>query len=209
MTSETQAKLFASKKSFVNRLADSVGKSSVSTFSAFPKKVSFNGQDKNESIILIVRQHPIVYILRYFLVVLMIIFAFVVSGLFGSLGLEGAQKAALSLGSFVFFILAAIVIAYDTFIRWFYSVNIITDQRIVDVDFLNILHHNFSEAQLERIEDVSHSVSGIFGSMFDYGTVKVQTAGAKNEFEFNNVPRPRDVQDTLFDLLELKQHDEL
>lgn len=83
--------------------------------------------------------------------------------------------------------------------------SIITDQRIVDVDFSNVLFHRFSEAQLEQIEDVTHTVAGIWGSIFDYGTVYIQTAGSKPEFEFINIPRPRDVQDTLLDLLEMKQ----
>jgi hypothetical protein len=85
-------------------------------------------------------------------------------------------------------------------------VNIITSDRIVDVDFSNILFHRFSEAQLENIEDVTHSPVGVFSSIFDYGDVYIQTAGENPEFEFKGVPRPRDIQDTLFDLMEMKQN---
>ena len=60
-----------------------------------------------------------------------------------------------------------------------------------------------------RIEDVSHTTIGIIGSIFDIGTVYIQTAGAKAEIEFQNIPRPRDVQDILYDLLELKQEGEI
>jgi hypothetical protein len=42
-------------------------------------------------------------------------------------------------------------------------------------------------------------------SIFDYGNLYVQTAGAKNEFDFCNIPRPRDVQDTILDLRELRR----
>jgi hypothetical protein len=45
----------------------------------------------------------------------------------------------------------------------------------------------------------------VFSSIFDYGDVYIQTAGEKPEFEFKGVPRPRDIQDTLFDLMEMKQ----
>jgi hypothetical protein len=48
-------------------------------------------------------------------------------------------------------------------------------------------------------------VTGLLGSIFDFGSVYIQTAAAQPEFVFEFVPRPREVQDTLLDLLELKQ----
>ena len=95
------------------------------------------------------------------------------------------------------------------FFKWFYSVNIITTQRIIDVDFINAFQHRFSEAQLEKIEDISHEHVGFLGSLFDVGTVYIQTAASNAEFEFQNIPRPRDIQDTLNDLLEMKQEGEI
>jgi hypothetical protein len=92
-----------------------------------------------------------------------------------------------------------------TFFKWFFNVNIITTERIVDIDFDKIFYHNVAETQLERVEDVSHRPGGVWASFFDFGTVYVQTAGEQREFEFKDVPRPRDIQDTILDLLELKQ----
>lgn len=209
MPSKVPKKIADTKKTFLLRLDDAIDRPSISSFVAFPKKTSFNGQETKENIILIVRQHPVVYLGRVFLVLGMILLGAIFSAVFANLGIEGGSQVALSSGAFVFFLAMAIIIAFDTFARWFYTVNIITDQRIVDVDFINVLRHEFSEAQLERIEDVNHNVSGLLGTLFDFGTVTIQTAGAQPEFEFNNVPRPRDVQDTLFDLIELKQSGEL
>jgi len=87
--------------------------------------------------------------------------------------------------------------------KWYFTVNIITDQRVIDVDFDNVLYHKFSEATLEKIEDVSHAPAGLLSSIFDYGDVFLQTAGTEPEFKFKGVPRPRDVQDTLLDLIEM------
>jgi len=209
MATKVPKKISVTKKTFISRLENAMDRPSISPFIAFPKKTSFNGQEKKENIILIVRQHPAVYLGQMLLVVGMIIFGVIFSAVISNLGIEGGSGVALSSGAFVFFLAMAITIAFDTFARWFYTVNIITDQRIVDVDFINVLRHEFSEAQLEKIEDVTHSVSGLLGTIFDFGTVTIQTAGAQPEFQFNNVPRPRDVQDTLFDLVELKQTGEL
>jgi len=209
MPTKIPKKIAATRRAFLHKLEDAMDKPSISPFVAFPKKTSFNGQDVKENIILIVRQHPAVYIPQMLFVVGLLVFSFIFSSVLRNLGLEGIQEVALSSGAFVFFIAMAITVAFDTFVRWFYTVNIITDQRIVDVDFINVLKHEYSEAQLEKIEDVTHNVSGLLGTIFDYGTVTIQTAGAQPEFQFNNVPRPRDVQDTLFDLVELKQTGEL
>lgn len=202
-------KLYDSKKSFLMRLSNATNKPGLTSFSAFPQQTRFNGQDAGETIILIVRRHPAVFINRYVMIFVLLFAGFVASSVLGSLGITGGQKFAFSTGAFIFFVLLALTLAVDTFIRWYYSVNIITDQRVVDVNFVNILKHDYAEAQLERIEDVKHTVSGFLGSVLDYGTVRVQTAGSSPEFAFEDVPRPRDVQDTLLDLLEMKQSGQL
>ena len=76
----------------------------------------------------------------------------------------------------------------------------------MDIDFNGVVNHRVSETQLERIEDVSHSPVGVWATIFDFGNVFIQTAGEQREFQFENVPRPRDVQDTILDLLEEKQN---
>lgn len=191
------------KKSFIDRLSNGENGSNTSSFCAFPTDVSFNGQDHEESVILLVRKHPIVFFPHFLLFLLLLITPIVFTRVIDSL-LEGSNFG-LSAGSSLLFVLLAVTLAVDIYFKWYYTVNIITDQRIVDVDFNNVLYHKFAEAQLEKIEDVTHKPVGIFSSIFDYGNVYIQTAGAQREFVFDNVPRPRDVQDTLLDLLELKQ----
>lgn len=193
-----------SKRSFIQRLSNAQDKSTGSAFFAFPSSVSFDGQEGEENIVLVVRQHPAVFLPQMIIVVLLLLGGFVSPSLLGDL--SASIGPAMGTGIFFFFLIVAIAVAYDSFIRWYFTVNIITDQRIIDLNFINILYHEFSEAQLEKVEDVSHEVSGLFGMVFDYGTVTIQTAGTNPEFAFENVPRPRDVQDTISDLMEMKQN---
>ncbi|HNZ70531.1 MAG TPA: PH domain-containing protein [Candidatus Dojkabacteria bacterium] len=205
MPTKVPKKILAANKSFVQRIADSFDKSPVTSFVAFPQQTSFDGQDKDENIILIIRQHPAVYIPQFFLVLALIVVAIVFNVALSNLDLVVGTRIALTAGLGIFFFLIVLAVIFYTFIKWFYTVNIVTDERIVDLDFKNILAHEYSEAQIEKIEDVTHRVNGFLGLLFDFGTVTIQTAGTKPEFEFDNVPRPRDVQDTLLDLLEMKQ----
>ena len=205
MPTKVPKKILAANKSFVQRIADSFDKSPVTSFVAFPQQTSFDGQDKDENIVLIIRQHPAVYIPQILLVIALIVIAVIFNVAIANLDIVASSRIAITSGTTIFFILVIMTVIFYTFIKWFYTVNIITDERIVDLDFNNILAHEYSEAQLEKIEDVTHKVNGFLGLIFDFGTVVIQTAGSQPEFEFDNVPRPRDVQDTLLDLLEMKQ----
>jgi membrane protein YdbS with pleckstrin-like domain len=197
------------RESFMDRLVPDAGRTSLSSYCAFPRDVSFAGKEDNEEVILMLRQHPASFWVQYLMIFVFILLPFVfLFGLVG-LGFEDASTGAISIAGFIIFWMLAFTISVDTFLKWFYSVNIVTDQRVVDVDFHNVLFHKVSEATLVRIEDVTHTVDGLLGSLFDYGSVYIQTAGTRTEIEFQNVPRPRDVQDVLFDLIELKQKGEI
>ncbi|MCK9368891.1 hypothetical protein M0R04_02840 [Candidatus Dojkabacteria bacterium] len=205
MKSRIPKKFSKTKKTFVDRISNDINSSPMSSFCAFPPEITFNGQDDKEDIVLLTRQHPAVYILKALLVIFLLFSPIILYTVLNSL-LEGKMNMALWMGGSLVFILLAITVSADSFFKWFYSVNIITDERIVDVDFSNILYHKFAEAQLEKIEDVSHKPVGLLSTVFDFGDVYIQTAGTKPEFVFDSVPRPRDVQDTLLDLLELKEN---
>ncbi|WKZ30708.1 MAG: hypothetical protein QY318_02570 [Candidatus Dojkabacteria bacterium] len=191
------------RKSFVTKITQANSRSAISNFCAFPKNVSFTGKEIDECVVLLVRRSLVSYWPQY----LLIFFFIIAPMIFGVLlsAWDNENTAAIGLAATILFWLLAFTTAVDTFLKWFYSVNIITDQRVIDVDFNNVLYHRYSEAQLENIQDVTHSVAGLLGSIFDYGDVYIQTAGTNPEFVFEMVPKPRIVQDTLQDLLEMKQ----
>ncbi|NMC09200.1 PH domain-containing protein [Candidatus Microgenomates bacterium] len=188
-------------KSFLDHLQHNNNNS----FMAFPKGLSFLGKEQEENVILIVRTHWIMYLPH----ILAAIFSFLLPFIFRLVIPELSENLSLFI---VFFILSGLVflsISVFTLVKWYFNVNIITDQRVVDLDFTSVMSHTSSEARLEKIEDVTHKQIGLIGSIFDVGTVYIQTAGAKAEIEFDNVPRPREIQDILYDLLESKQKGEI
>lgn len=205
-TAKTLPKKFRKgNKSFIAKIADSPREVKMSSFGAFPKDVRFASLDKDEDVVLVVRRHPAIFWMQYLAVIVVLFSPIMFFLILGALNIKTGSVIALGLSGSIIALLIATSIAIDTFVKWYFSVNIITTQRIVDVDFVSVLYHRFSETQLEKIEDVTHKVGGILGSMFDFGSVYLQTAATIPEFEFENVPRPRDVQDTILDLLEMKQ----
>ena len=190
-------------KTFIDRVYSEQEKSQFSGFSAFPKKISFYGRDKDEEIVFVVRKHWIAYLpdLLYILLVLLLPFFFVY--LFSILQIF--LTPAIYVGILLLSIGIACTLAVTTFLKWYYTLHIITDERIVIVRMDNAFYHSFAEAQLEKIEDITHTQSGMLGTVFDVGNVDIDTAGHDIDFRLSMIPHPREMQDILNDLLEIKQ----
>ena len=189
------------RKSFL----DNLQQDNNDSFMSFPKNLTFYGKEKDENVVLIVRSHWIIYVpcigIALSILLIPILIQIVISGL--------AQSTPFFLALFLSCLTISFSIIVYAYVRWFYNVNIITDRRVIDLDFTTVVSHSLAEARLEKIEDVSHKQLGALGSIFDVGTVYVQTAGATAEIEFDNIPRPREVQDILYDLLESRQKGEI
>lgn len=189
------------KRSFVENIA----LHNDHSFKSFPKGLNFHGKEQGEEVVLVIRSHWIIYLPQMLLILLALALPWIVVGISSAILHNIPIFLSLLLTSF----LIALSVAVSSILKWYYNVNIITDQRVIDLDFPNIMAHSMSEAQLEKIEDVTHKQLGILGSFFDVGSVYIQTAGTAQNIEFANIPRPRDVQDILIDMLESKQKGEI
>ena len=96
--------------------------------------------------------------------------------------------------------------AFENFLVWFFNVNIITDERIVDIDFHNFVYKEVTDAELDNIEDVTYTMGGPIRTMFNYGNVFVQTAGEAQNIEMLGIPKPDRVAKIL---QELRQEEEI
>jgi hypothetical protein len=81
----------------------------------------------------------------------------------------------------------------------------VTTERVVDIDFNNMLNKKFAEADLDMIQDISSSVKGLAGTMFNYGNVLIQTAAEVNEIIFEKVPNPEKIIKLLAELRESRE----
>jgi membrane protein YdbS with pleckstrin-like domain len=192
--------------SYMNKISDARKSKVISSFNAYPKDIEFTGQDHGEEIILVVRQHWAVFIPFFLKIVAALLIPSLLLTFSDELGISiSSEDIFFVTGSIYLWIMVLITYSVVTFYRWFFTVNLVTTRRVVDIDFTNIFYHRFSEATLSNIQDVSHTPAGIWATLFDFGTVNIQTAAEVREFEFQNVPRPRDIQDTLNDLLRMRK----
>lgn len=196
-----------SGKSFFKNIQNDVTDSAFATFSAFPKKFAFSSLEPDEKVVLVVRKHWIFLVSKFFISFFIAIIPFVLWTLSSSFFDSAISVGLFNTGVTLFCFMVAFSFSFSSFLQWFYEVNIVTTKRVIDVDFQSIMNHRMSETMLQRIQDVSHSPTGALASFFDFGNLVIQTAGEKGEFEFINIPRPRDVQDTILDLMEIEDHE--
>ena len=190
-------------KSFVKRLLENEDRSLFNTFSVFPKKLNFYGKEPSEEIVLVVRSHWIAYIPGTLFALLFLILPMIL--IVVSKRIDLFNSTSIYIGLLIVGIILCLNILVTTVLKWYYTVNIITDQRIVVVRTDNAFYHSYSEAQLEKIEDISHRPIGFWSNIFDVGDVDIDTAGHEVDFHLKTLPKPRELQDVLNDLLEMKQ----
>lgn len=170
----------------------------LAAFVVRPPGAVFVNQHAREKILLVLRQHPIVnvgWMLITFALVLAPFLVFPLLPLFDFLGAEFKFFAMIGW----YLLVSAYVIEH--FLYWYYNIYIITDERIIDIDFISLIYRQVSEAKIDKIEDVTAATSGLFAGIFNYGNVTIQTAAEKREFEFQRVPQPATVTKFLNELM--------
>ncbi|KKU95304.1 MAG: hypothetical protein UY27_C0023G0012 [Candidatus Gottesmanbacteria bacterium GW2011_GWA1_48_13] len=98
--------------------------------------------------------------------------------------------------------LVTLMYAMERFLYWYYSVFIVTNERLVDIDFENLMYRTVTYANLNHIEEPAMMTGGFIRSMFQYGDVVVTTASEQPTIEALGVPWPQKVVDIISRLAE-------
>lgn len=96
--------------------------------------------------------------------------------------------------TFVFFLVLG------TFWIWRRNKVIVTNQHIVDIDQIGLFNQTVSTLRLEEIQDISASIKGPMQSLFQYGTIIIQTAGERANFVFDYVPNPYELEHYILEI---------
>lgn len=160
-------------------------------------KVHFETQEREEKVVLLLRRHAITNI-RW---ILTATFLVIVPWLWSVFPFFAVLPQRFQMMLAIIWYLFIIAYILEHFLSWYYNVQIITDERIVDVDFHSLLYKEVSETKIENIQDVTFVMGGAPRALFNYGTVYIQTAGEKREFDFEDIPHPDRVAKILNELI--------
>jgi hypothetical protein len=171
-------------------------KNPLAAYCYFPGHVSFVGADSEEKIVLLLRRHAITNIPWIFTSILLLSTP-VVALMFGFLDLAPVNILVIGL---IFWYLISFAFIFEQFLSWYFNVYIVTDERVFDVDFVNLVYREITDANIDQIQDVTVRMGSVIRTVFDYGDVIIQTAAQIPQLEFDAVPHPDRVAQILREL---------
>lgn len=164
----------------------------------------FPSQREDEHIYIVVREHWFQLVAKLglwlFFVLVLLLFKIYGPDAIPGLFVNDAGKAThLFIEVYMMFLWLSLFIIW---LLYYLNIQIVTNLRVVDINQVGLFSHTISELHIENIEDVTSETIGLFGNMFNYGNVYVQTAGARERFEFECIPNPAMIEKLVLDLYE-------
>ncbi len=127
----------------------------------------FEGQRSDEQLLFVFRRHIISMRKGFYLLMIPVVVTSIPPLIWQSnLELFLLPVAGLVLGLILFF--------YH-FILWYFTVYIVTDQRIRQVTQKGLFGKDVIELRLSKIQNISYNIPGFTGEIFKFGTIVIQT----------------------------------
>ena len=127
----------------------------------------FEGQHEDEEIMFIFRRHPIVMRKGFYL----LFFPF----LFASLPILLWPENTKFLGLALVGLAIGLVMFFYHWIGWYFSVFIVTDQRLRQVTQKGFFNKSVIDVGVSKIQNISYNVPGFTAAALGFGTLVVQT----------------------------------
>lgn len=169
-----------------------------------PSSISFAQQEADEKIELMLRQHFVTQIPWMIISIIGVILPKLVTSYYPFLGLTSFANIPFKVAIPLVVLWYLLILAYITekFLHWYFNIYIVTNQHLVDINFHNLLNRDVVEIRLEEVQSGKSHIKGIFGSLFNYGDVIIETAAERQNIQFLAVPKPDFVADRIQDLRE-------
>lgn len=146
-----------------------------------------------EQVLFKLKRHPIglvaIYIMTAFLLAIIAVLALAVVPNM----LEGDMRSqAMRYGGIIFLVTAIIGVLYNLLATKIYWGNswVVTSDSLTQVTQTSLFDRESSQLSLHSLEDVSAVQNGILTHAFNYGLLKVETAGEHSKFQFLYCPNP-------------------
>ena len=152
----------------------------------------FDGQREGEEVILVFRRHIIAMRKGFYLLLI----PFAVSAVPPLIFQSQLELFLLPIGGLL---LGLLLFSYH-FIIWYYTVFILTNQRLRQVTQRGFFGSDVVELRLSKIHNISYNIPGFSGELFGFGTVVIQTY--VGDLIIRNAEHPQKIYNALQDAVE-------
>lgn len=163
---------------------------------------AFPGQRANEQIQVFVRKHWIIDVKvasAFFLLAVLPTVLYLLGVFYFWNGELDLAKLTALLG-FLVYMLYAMLITYVKWLNEELDIILVTNQRVISHDQIDLFHREISEANVGQVQDVKGIEKGLFGHLLHYGELVIQTAARDIFFTIKNVDKPYEKARAILDL---------
>ena len=97
--------------------------------------------------------------------------------------------------------------AFGVFVNHFLDQWVITNERIIDINQDGFWSREVSSLLLQRVQNVETDITGLFQTLFGFGTVSVETGGAEvGRVKMSGLAHPKAIRDTILKEVAAAQH---
>lgn len=130
-------------------------------------KLEFEGQREGEEVLFVFRRHIIAMRKGFYLLLI----PFAVSAIPPLIWQTNLVLLLLPLAGFII----GLLFFFYHFILWYFTVYIVTNQRIRQVTQYGLFGKDVVELRLSKIQNISYNIPGFWGEIFKFGTIVIQT----------------------------------
>lgn len=162
----------------------------------------FTDQFDDEEVLFVFRKHPIV--MRKALVWGMLAWLIgpIVTSVLTYVRPENPPDMKFFGISLLLSMLLGILILIPSWIGWYFSIFITTDQRFIQITQKGLFHRAVADLALAQIQSVNYEVSGLQETLLGFGTIKMQTY--VGDLTIHDVHHPAKIQKKIVGILREK-----
>ena len=130
-------------------------------------KLDFIGQRDGEKLLFVFRRHIIAMRKGFYLLVVPLIITSIPPLIWSN----NLELFLLPVGGFII----GLLLFFYHFILWYFTLYIVTDQRIRQVTQRSFFGKDVIELKLSKVQNISYNIPGFSGELFKFGTIVIQT----------------------------------
>jgi hypothetical protein len=160
-------------------------------FRVFPEISS----DQEEELVAVVHKHWIGYVIIWgtgILTILLLLILTVATLWFAANGGITLPPIVQSIAGLVVLVISGLIFLGSVIAHYVYSRSfmLITNENIIEVKQISLFSRRVAHLSMINVEDVTVHKDGILQTVLNYGSLFVQTAGERENFNFTNAPDP-------------------
>lgn len=162
----------------------------------------FKEQFDDEEVLLVFRKHPVTMrkglVISSFAILIGPLYTLILTAVYKN-NIEKYPTPMFFLWSLLLSLALGIIVFIPSWINWFYSVYIVTDQRLIQVTQKGLFHRSMVGLGLSQIQMVNYEIAGLQETVLGYGTIMIQTY--VGSLTIHEVHHPAKIQTELLSIL--------